>query len=421
MTVRTDIAESTVKRTTLTASVTQFLDKRSKWFVLTILILLIAPYFRPEIVIHIDNQVPMLVYKFWGLAAVVLSIVLGIVYSEKQAFIALMGAFVLTALCSTLVNNGGFETWAVRWLPCLGITCLVAAAQKLCKRDFFIALFAVSFALELVNFTSVLLFPQGLWTTDLVSVGANFFFDHRNNAYRILFPMLLSTCLLDTFSGKRFSVRTAVSVALAAAQVLIAPSTTSSIALLLFAVLFLAIQFRIGRRIINGVSILAASLVAFALLVVLRVQNYFGPWMASVLGKTTSLTGRTEIWDFVFDMINRKTLLLGYGVSGHNSLVVNGRTYAHAHNEFLDVWLNSGLIGVILLLVLLALAAYSLCRFRTSYAVAVTALVLGAYFVIGVTEVIVCPSFFLVLAAAFYGPPVWCDLSAEEGEQVNAL
>ncbi|MCX7826088.1 MAG: O-antigen ligase family protein, partial [Verrucomicrobiae bacterium] len=72
------------------------------------------------------------------------------------------------------------------------------------------------------------------------------------------------------------------------------------------------------------------------------------------LGKDTTLTGRTGLWDAVIEMIARRPWL-GYGFSGfwlglggESAHVVQAVNWIppHAHNGLLDVWLDIGLLGV---------------------------------------------------------------------------
>lgn len=74
-----------------------------------------------------------------------------------------------------------------------------------------------------------------------------------------------------------------------------------------------------------------------------------------MLGKDTTLTGRTGLWSAVIDMIWQRPLL-GYGYSGfwlgwegESSYVwrVAGVKAVQAHNGFLELWLNLGLLGVL--------------------------------------------------------------------------
>jgi exopolysaccharide production protein ExoQ len=73
-----------------------------------------------------------------------------------------------------------------------------------------------------------------------------------------------------------------------------------------------------------------------------------------VLGKDETLTGRTDLWAFVWD-IGRQRPLLGYGYDGF-WLGWDGPSAAvwtafewlppHSHNGLIDLWLDLGIIGV---------------------------------------------------------------------------
>jgi len=83
-----------------------------------------------------------------------------------------------------------------------------------------------------------------------------------------------------------------------------------------------------------------------------------GELLFSALGKETTLTGRTSLWDAVVEMIGQRPWL-GYGFSGfwlglggdsvHVVQAVNWIP-PHAHNGLLDVWLDIGLVGVVVFL-----------------------------------------------------------------------
>ncbi|SEM93539.1 O-antigen ligase family protein [Lihuaxuella thermophila] len=76
----------------------------------------------------------------------------------------------------------------------------------------------------------------------------------------------------------------------------------------------------------------------------------------TTLGKDITLTGRTQLWETVFSMIQERSLLgygygafwLGYdGPSAQVWLTVNWDP-PHAHNGYLDTWLELGLLGLLL-------------------------------------------------------------------------
>ena len=151
--------------------------------------------------------------------------------------------------------------------------------------------------------------------------------------------------------------------ALCAALVLASTSKTALVVLAsmgLLAVLFrslrwhftLAVPFLIACVMVGGSTALWLAAKAEGLL--------------TAMGKDPTLTGRTPMWGVVWEMITRRAAL-GYGYSafwmpGPNSparevaQVLEWET-PHAHNGFLDLGLQVGLIGVALFLVGLAAAA----------------------------------------------------------------
>jgi len=81
--------------------------------------------------------------------------------------------------------------------------------------------------------------------------------------------------------------------------------------------------------------------------------------LLAALGRDITLTRRTEIWSAVWTAISRH-MALGYGFSGFwaglhgESVRVAARlgfVARHAHNGFLDLWLELGIVGLLLFLI----------------------------------------------------------------------
>ncbi|MBW4670966.1 MAG: O-antigen ligase family protein [Cyanomargarita calcarea GSE-NOS-MK-12-04C] len=80
--------------------------------------------------------------------------------------------------------------------------------------------------------------------------------------------------------------------------------------------------------------------------------------LLTALGKDTTLTGRGDMWPYIFEMI-WKNPLLGYGYGAFWSgpgtpsfhiWQVTGWKPPNSHNGFLDIWLHLGLLGLCLFL-----------------------------------------------------------------------
>lgn len=99
-----------------------------------------------------------------------------------------------------------------------------------------------------------------------------------------------------------------------------------------------------------------------AVLTLLTVSGSVSLWVTTnldsllgALGKDATLTGRTEMWPYIVEMIEKQPWL-GYGYSGFwqmqnwNSPAAyvwraSGWMAPNAHNGFLDIWLQLGLLG----------------------------------------------------------------------------
>ena len=90
----------------------------------------------------------------------------------------------------------------------------------------------------------------------------------------------------------------------------------------------------------------------------------------SLIGKSPDMTGRTKIWKIVLDLIDQRPLQ-GWGWSSYwvpwvepyqGLVVINHVPYYQAHNAFLDVWMQLGIVGLGLFILLIGLTFVRLWR-----------------------------------------------------------
>lgn len=80
-------------------------------------------------------------------------------------------------------------------------------------------------------------------------------------------------------------------------------------------------------------------------------MSYFDEYFANETDGITTLTGRTFIWEKSWEMIKERPLM-GYGTHSFRLLgpTLSEFQPVHTHNELLQVWFTTGLIGVLLAL-----------------------------------------------------------------------
>lgn len=142
-------------------------------------------------------------------------------------------------------------------------------------------------------------------------------------------------------------------VVLAAGVLALTRSSTVFVAAAVVAVVCLAAWFaRRGsgpRRVATAIGLLALTAGSAVAAVIFR-----GP-LLELLGKSADLTNRLDIWAIVADLAGRRPIA-GWGwisywapwVEPYDDLVViKGVTYLQAHNAWLDVYLQLGILGLV--------------------------------------------------------------------------
>lgn len=130
-----------------------------------------------------------------------------------------------------------------------------------------------------------------------------------------------------------------------------ARSTTSMIntSILLMALLvYQTFRFRYILMVPAFLSLVTLSGVLYSL------YTEYSSLVFASLGKDPSLTGRTELWMYAWDMIEQK-LWLGYGwgafwggLDGPSGYIIRMAKWAvpNSHNGWIDLWLDLGFVGV---------------------------------------------------------------------------
>lgn len=221
---------------------------------------------------------------------------------------------------------------------------------------------AATFVL-LLSWAAAVLVPHIGLTPDLHEQGSlRGVFVHRN--YLAFFSVLaLLTYAMLALDGRRGRPYYLAGAALAAASIIAAASRTSW--LVLAVVLLLAGVTWLARRATSSVATLMLIIGGAATALGWLVLRFFVP-VVGAIGRDTTLTGRTDIWESVVEAIGHRPLT-GYG---WNALYQQGTAvteamwagagfrFYHAHNGYLQIALEGGYVALALALLLVLTAAY---------------------------------------------------------------
>lgn len=363
--------------------------------------LLLAPLLppSPSVLFNWHGGVLVEPFRIWRYAAIAVIVVFYfLIGNGKKPLIA--GVVVLAGLMllSTWVCDGSKRDCVYDWSAYIAAVFLVDAIGRYRWKELLQGILAVTVFMSLLNIVSALLFPDGIYEYCV------YFYGNRNIAYQLSFLIIACTLLLGEGLGKRMGVWSFMLPALALLQIVLTRSATSCIATVFLCIVLAAIHWRSARKVFNGMTMIAISGILFVLVVIFRVSDHFAPFVTGVLGKSLSFSGRTDIWDLMFELFDGWHAWLGYGVSGNSLIWANGIHYNHAHNMYLDVWFMAGIAALVVFIIILLLAAFRLYKMRYRPGSAILAAVLGAYLIVGLSEPMTRVSFFVFLALCYSLP-----------------
>ena len=221
------------------------------------------------------------------------------------------------------------------------------------RRDEQVAL--VCYAISLlgaVSLVTVVFFPQYGIDHFVYSGDWRGVFPHKNVLGKVMVLGALALCLSSRKWVKNEVLRFVWLVGLTTLIVL-SRSMTAAVVGAVLLVLVLTYTF-LRSPVTLQISIVAMVLVV--LVAVVTVVEAQPDVPLALLGRDATFTGRTGLWTAVLAAISRKPLLgYGYesfwnGLAGPSASVVAAVHWIppHAHNGFLDLWLDLGALGVLI-------------------------------------------------------------------------
>jgi O-antigen ligase len=177
-------------------------------------------------------------------------------------------------------------------------------------------------------------------------------FTHKNQFGAMMVPAGV-IFLLKAFRGEKNGWVYWLFLALTCALMVLSRSTTALGTLGIMLLLCLIYRIFRWRYEVMVSAILAVTVVALVGIILIA-GSVDSDSIFNAIGKDTTFSGRTFIWEYVWDQI-QKRFWLGYGLaafwngfdgpSGYVQLAMRIEVI-YAHNGFLDIWLSIGLIGL---------------------------------------------------------------------------
>lgn len=324
--------------------------------------------------------------------------------------IVILISLILFLIISTLLNEGSISRLLVVWGGFLAVAFVVECFLEDSPREILQALKVTLVILTTLNFITVLMYPDGIWSTskDLgygYKIEGYWLFGHRNNFGMPILAALFIYSVYDLKTTGRLSIGFFLLSIEALLSVLLTQSASSIVVTIIAIAISLFVDFKFNLKMFNPFVLLGSYVLIDISIVIFNIQKVFAGFIETVLHRSADLTGRTEIWQIVISKLH-ETPILGHGIQmpENNGLTVYNTDYVHAHNAELDILYNSGLAGLLCYIVLLAFAAFQCNRYYDDRTVQLAFWFLFLTLVHGITGLFFSSYAILIL---------WCCIKAE--------
>ncbi len=252
----------------------------------------------------------------------------------------------------------------------------------------------------LMNLVTIALFPKGMYAQALTGFGYNWFLGTRNVFITYVLPLTMFVILkYQAFDSDRVvdvskCLRIAI-VILGALSCIMLGSATSTVALCIVGLGMLIPRARQGKRPFTPFGYFIIVVIMFVTIVMLKSLAGFSWIIEQMLGKSLSLSGRTDLWSRMNDLISSGPVM-GYGVmTGEDIVLLTGRAdYINSHDMYLWSLFRGGYTGLVFFMFIVGVALAELTINRKAPGASIVSL---GVFVVLVMWLVECVSLRAVL------------------------
>lgn len=303
------------------------------------LIFFLIPFFKPDIVASFSK----LNYLFlgWQIIGFMYFLVCYIKNNKVSIFVILFLLFYLTLFISTVKSNGNIMKYINSLTLNLGLIIAMELYIKKDKLKILRILSSIFYVITIMNTLSFIIFPEGLAKTQYLKTPIYLLGIDNRFAFTYI-PGLCIIGIYDILKNDRIT-KYAISYFLITfmtfAYFWSAGALVSEFLFILYYIFIYNMKVEIPTM-FYFVSIV----VSFIAIVFLRVQNMFEFLIVDILHKDLTFSNRTIIWDKSIKILKQNKI---FGVGVRNSIdMIKNITAFHSHSDFLNILLQSGILGL---------------------------------------------------------------------------
>lgn len=313
---------------------------------------------------------------------------------------------------SVLMHDESINIFLIRYISVLSLCLVVYYAERKEKIKFLISGIKKFFKiLILLNFITLLLFPEGIWQDIRVREGmlestiveVNLL-GKANATTPILLSMILIIFLCVYFEKKKMTKIDKIIEYITYFSIILQKSATGIVGLLVYFIIVYIYKNKKFKNFMKKLRINYIVFLWFALagtigVCIFNIQEFFVIFIELVLKKDVTLSNRINVWAMCINYIKNNfsniDYMMGQGAIEYSKLVFNGR-YAHCHNQFMDIFLQGGFLGLIFYIGLFKIALEKISNLKNDILVFIAAIIIS-FVVMFIAEVYITPLIYFSL------------------------
>ncbi|WP_160319305.1 O-antigen ligase family protein [Shouchella oshimensis] len=353
---------------------------------------LILPDYLQTITIIDDLSILLAIIIF------IVALTLSILYKKMNIFVILSILFLVWRYFSSYYLAGSITDFS-NILKTASVLLMINLVVRNYTKPLIRALYIIFVIYIVANFLSLLIFPEGLYLDNPRDnqYRSAWLLGIRNQFAYFIIPGIAIVLLHAWFFKNRLTLISSIVLIIAVVSILSVSSATAIVSIVLLLVLYL---INLRKKIKPFISFSNLSILYVGIWILLVVSNSIGPLQTLIvdyLERDMTLSGRTAIWEQVLNVIP-ESFWYGFGI---NVRILVSHTYFGSHNLILQTTLESGIIGLILLISCVVVSGIQLQKFRNSNITIILLVAVFGIFIGGLTESYRLNYLFLLMALSW--------------------
>lgn len=247
-----------------------------------------------------------------------------------------------------------------------------------------------------INFITLILFPNGMYSTGIIGeTTENWFLGFKNKHLIYFLPatgITLILCKLDKFNFRRILL-----LIITISSTLYVKSGTGILGLSVLYIIVLLPVFKKGYKVFNMRTYLIEVIIMFLAIPIFRLQYLFTYIIVDILKKDINLTYRTDLWDRALNAISQHPIM-GWGEQNYNvrNQLYSSNSIISAHNQILEYLYIGGVILIMLYLIINIMMVKKMSRYAEFEVTQIASALYLALHVALIAEVYVDPSIYMI-------------------------